>query len=422
LPPDQLLSFIQKAAEQHLDDKNNENIELELKRQNSDDYQKDTSEEKEKDEEKFITSNKNNKELVLKLRDDKKEEKNEEEKSKIKKHKKRRQKLSENALNRIIPLREVIPEQLLKNDNFKINKFKSHYALSKPGKDEVGNTKINQDSYIVLTCINGLKDFNIFGVLDGHGPEGHLVSQFIAKYIQVEFQTHPSLEKIKNIQKLYKRLISRDYVLIKDIFIHADHALKDEDIDSDNSGTTCILVIQIGEHIICANTGDSRAILIFDEKNDDNLNNIRVFPLSYDNKPENSGERERIIKMGGIVEKIINKYGNGVGPYRVWAKDKDYPGLAMSRSIGDFVGKDIGVIPDPEIIECNLSIFAKYIVICSDGVWEFLNNKDVMNFGKKFYLENNPREFCKELIDYSANFWKKEDVVIDDITVVTVFF
>ena len=183
-----------------------------------------------------------------------------------------------------------------------------------------------------------------------------------------------------------------------------------------------MLVIQVGHHIICANTGDSRAVLIFDEKNDNNLNNIKVFPLSYDTKPENYEEKKRILKMGGIVDKIINKYGNGVGPYRVWAKNKDYPGLAMSRSIGDFNGKNIGIIPDPEIIECNLTIYSKYIVICSDGVWEFLNNEDIMNFGKKYYLEHNPRRFCKELIEYSVDLWKKEETVIDDITVVTVFF
>ena len=163
-------------------------------------------------------------------------------------------------------------------------------------------------------------------------------------------------------------------------------------------------------------------MLIFDEKNDADLNYIKVFPLSYDTKPENTEERQRILKMGGVVEKIINKYGNGVGPYRVWAKNKDYPGLAMSRSIGDFNGKNIGIIPDPDIIECTLTIFTKYIVVCSDGVWEFLKNEDVMNFGRKFYLENNPRGLCKELIDYCSKFWRKEDCVIDDITVVTVFF
>ena len=312
--------------------------------------------------------------------------------------------------------------QVSEDENTLINKFKCHFALSKAGKDQLGKTKINQDSYFILTNINNIKEFNIFGVLDGHGPDGHLVSQFISKYIQLEFQTNQLIKNIKDIEKLYEKLISKDYEIIKDIFINADNTLRDEEIDSSNSGTTCVLVINIGVHIICANVGDSRGILVFDEKNDANLNSLNVFPLSIDNKPENPKEKERIVRMGGVVDQIKNSFEQGIGPFRVWVKNKDFPGLAMSRSIGDFNGKNIGIIPEPEIIECNLSFYCKYIVICSDGVWEFLNNKDVMNIGKKFYLENNPRAFCKELIDKSTKFWEKNDIVIDDITVVVIFF
>jgi len=317
---------------------------------------------------------------------------------------------------------KAISEFSINEEKIVVDSFKSQASLSRAGKDEAGNIKTNQDSYIVLTRVNNLKEYNIFGVLDGHGTEGHLVSQFVSQYMQREFQTHPSLEKLKDIEKIYSTLSSNDFELIKNIFINADLTLKDKKIDSRTSGTTCVLVIQVGEHIICANTGDSRAVLVFDEKNDDKLNFIKVFPLSIDSKPEIPAEKERIIQAGGSVEKIINKYGQPAGPFRVWAKNKDYPGLAMSRSIGDFNGKSVGLIPDPEIIECNLSIYSKYIIICSDGVWEFLSNDDAMNIGKKYYLENNPRGFCKELIDSSVKFWEKEDVVIDDITVVTIFF
>ena len=315
-----------------------------------------------------------------------------------------------------------LQKELNKEENIIINNFKSHYSLSKAGKDELGNSKTNQDTYVVLTSINGIKEFNIFGVLDGHGAEGHLISQYVAKYIELEFHNHPKLEKIKNIEKMYEQLKSNDYQIIKEIYKGADKALSKEEINSNNSGTTCVLVLQIGIHIICSNVGDSRAILVFDEENDQNLNSIQSFPLSFDTKPEIPEEKERILNMGGVVRKIINKYGQEAGPYRVWAKNKDYPGLAMSRSLGDFSGKRIGVISEPEFIECILSIYSKFIVICSDGVWEFLNNEDVMNLGKKFYLQNNPRGFCKELIEKSIRYWRREDNVIDDITVVAIFY
>ena len=35
------------------------------------------------------------------------------------------------------------------------------------------------------------------------------------------------------------------------------------------------------------------------------------------------------------------------GPYRVWLKNENFPGLAMSRSIGDFVDGSVGCICEP---------------------------------------------------------------------------
>ena len=310
-------------------------------------------------------------------------------------------------------------KDLLINTENKNNNIKSHYALSKAGIDENGQMKINQDSYLILEGVNGLKDFNIFGVFDGHGPEGHLISQFITRYFQLEFKNNKLIKNIKDINIIYDKIRSNNFRMIKDIFINADNILRDQEIESRNSGTTCIIVIHIGEHIICANSGDSRAILIYDKYK---KNNYKVFPLSVDSKPELKEEKDRIYKRGGIVEKIRDQYGQEIGPYRVWNKYKEYPGLAMSRSIGDFSGKNLGIIPDPQIIETNFGININYIVICSDGVWEFLDNDDVMKIGNKFYKENNPRGFCEEVVEYSTKCWKKEDVVIDDITILAVFF
>ena len=299
------------------------------------------------------------------------------------------------------------------------NMVKSHYFLTKAGTDEYGHLKINQDSYLILQGINGLKNFNIFGVFDGHGPEGHLVSQFVARYFQIEFKRNKILEKIKDVEKIYEKMSSNNFSFIKELFKTADDILRDQEIESRNSGTTCIIVIHIGSHIICANAGDSRAILIYDKNNN---NNYKVFPLSVDSKPELKEEKERINKMGGIVGRLRNKYGNEIGPYRVWVKGKEFPGLAMSRSIGDFNGKNIGIIPIPQIIETNFEININYIVICSDGVWEFLDNDDVMTIGNKYYNENNPRGFCNEVINVATKCWRKEDIITDDITIVTAFF
>lgn len=40
--------------------------------------------------------------------------------------------------------------------------------------------------------------------------------------------------------------------------------------------------------------------------------------------------------------------GTAIGPHRVWLKNENIPGLAMSRSFGDGLAHSVGVISDPE--------------------------------------------------------------------------
>ena len=44
---------------------------------------------------------------------------------------------------------------------------------------------------------------------------------------------------------------------------------------------------------------------------------------------------------------IKDMYGHHLGPMRVWLSKIDIPGLAMTRSFGDKVGAQAGVIADP---------------------------------------------------------------------------
>ena len=82
----------------------------------------------------------------------------------------------------------------------------------------------------------------------------------------------------------------------------------------------------------------------------------------------------------------------------------------------------MGVIPNPQIIEYELSPKSKYMLICSDGIWEFISNEEAMEIGNKFYLLNDPLGLCHKLKNESTKIWINEDIFIDDITVVVVFF
>ena len=299
--------------------------------------------------------------------------------------------------------------------------LKNYGILTLPGKDTSGLQKTNQDSFTFITNINNLKDFNIFGVLDGHGIEGHFVSKFASKYIPNLIINNPEIKNIRETELIYKILKKNNYQIITKAYFDCDIALQKVNFDSKESGCTCNLIINIGNHIICANTGDSRAIVVFDESKDW-VNNYKCIPLSIDFKPEMPEEMNRIILNGGEVRQIKNELGEAVGPFRVWKRGEGYPGLAMSRSIGDLNGKKIGIIPNPGIIEYLIEEKSKYIVVCSDGVWEFLNNENVKEIGEKYYVENNPSGFCHDLVNTSFSLWEKNDIVIDDITAVVAFF
>ena len=176
------------------------------------------------------------------------------------------------------------------------------------------------------------------------------------------------------------------------------------------SGSTAVVVHITKDKIICANCGDSRSILI------NGLGNI--VKLSRDHKPELSDEKKRIIAAGGRVDRIY-----GMGPYRVWFKDGDYPGLAMSRSIGDTLAHKVGVSNVPEIFEYNINnVKPVAIIVASDGVWEFMTNDQVKNILNKYRYNQDAYSCSKEIVEKARQIWKGTSFAIDDITCVIAFF
>lgn len=72
--------------------------------------------------------------------------------------------------------------------------------------------------------------------------------------------------------------------------------------------------------------------------------------MSKDQKPDDPMEKKRILKMGGRVEAFTDIDGEPIGPARVWLRDENIPGLAMSRSMGDMIAQGVGVISEPGFI------------------------------------------------------------------------
>jgi serine/threonine protein phosphatase PrpC len=62
----------------------------------------------------------------------------------------------------------------------------------------------------------------------------------------------------------------------------------------------------------------------------------------------------------------------------VWLKNEDIPGLAMTRSFGDQIAASVGILAEPEINEWKLTHEDKFMVLASDGVWEFIESEEVI--------------------------------------------
>ena len=302
-----------------------------------------------------------------------------------------------------------------------IKGFKTYGEISKKGDQK--DKSNNQDIDIIRLNIGNIKGFNLFGVLDGHGPDGHLISKFCKKYF-IETLDEYTLScihnKISTPEEIYNNLKNSNFIFIKQLFKNVEDEIKQiKNINSYLSGTTCTLVFQFNQFLVCSNVGNSRAILIYDN---DNIiyPEQKIIQLSIDHLPDLPQEKERILYFGGRVD----YFDDDKGTFRVFKNGFDYPGFKLSRTLCYFQAKECecGVISEPQITEFKLDINSKYMVICSDGVWDVYTNEEIRDFANPFYIENDVLLFVRSLYQGAVSKCKEKDTYIDDITVVCVYF
>ncbi|EER06725.1 Protein phosphatase 2C, putative [Perkinsus marinus ATCC 50983] len=146
-----------------------------------------------------------------------------------------------------------------------------------------------------------------------------------------------------------------------------------------------VIVLIMGNAIICANTGDARAVL---------SRNGRAIALSNDQRPSRQDEFKRIREAGGFVF-----FGRVLGK------------LAVSRAFGDLEYKT-GlpddqpplVIPDPEIHADFIKDEDEFIVIACDGLFDVLSSQEVVDFVRNRLSrmpkgEQDPEIVCHDLVN-----------------------
>jgi len=140
--------------------------------------------------------------------------------------------------------------------------------------------------------------------------------------------------------------------------------------------------------------------------------------LTVDHKPDVEEEYTRILRAGGRVFSVRFPDGT-VGPPRVWLDKKNIPGLAMSRSIGDFAVTPIGVVSTPDVREELLDDASDcMLVLATDGLWDHMNNAEAVDLAATFA---RPEQAAAALAAQARARWIAAENCSDDITVCVVF-
>ena len=205
----------------------------------------------------------------------------------------------------------------------------------------------------------------------------------------------------------------------------------------------------LGSKVYIANTGDSTTIIAAYSKT---TGISKIIVQNRKHKPHLEDERQRIENAGGqimIPPSLLQGNSDGLikETSRVVIPDKsgnpfNSLALAMSRSIGDFDGKAVGLIAEPEVDVWDVHDFYKgqeladdlkrdtefFAVSASDGVYDVLTPQEVVEYlGRSLFESRNnsdipqPLEACERLIREASRLWLKESGIgmayRDDITV-----
>lgn len=185
----------------------------------------------------------------------------------------------------------------------------------------------------------GEQQVGLFGVFDGHG------GPHAAEYVQANL--------FRNVLS-HGRFPADAQAAITEAFEATDAQYLKEHALIRDDGCTAVVAVLLGQRLLVANVGDSRAVLARGGK---------AVPMSVDHKPNMREERLRIERAGGMVA--------WAGTWRVAGV------LAVSRAFGDRPLKRF-IIPTPDIQEEVLTHKDDCVILATDGVWDVVTNQEAV--------------------------------------------
>ena len=154
-----------------------------------------------------------------------------------------------------------------------------------------------------------------------------------------------------------------------------------------SAGCTAVCCLVRGDEIVCANAGDSRAVM---------CRGGQAVPLSYDHKPSQERERARVHAAGGFIREAG-------GHHRINGN------LNLSRSLGDLKYKQNRALPpseqmitaQPDIIAHRIKPEDEFLVVACDGIWDVMSSQAVVDFVRpRLRQRRPPASIAEELFDH----------------------
>ena len=243
-------------------------------------------------------------------------------------------------------------------------------------------------------------------IFDGHGELGHEVAQemvekfplLLGQKLTASLGESASNNRIQDINSGGPIVIAERGYDLTDIAIRK--ALNETFLEMNEKGNpsnfllagcTASVTLRWGSKLYIANTGDSETVVVsalpsmkhvppnlqqeWQQQQSQDLPTAQVEYSTRRDKGNQPGERARIEGLGGKIHVNAKGFDPRVIQYSNTLKEN--VGLAMSRSIGDWEFKAVGVIAEPtiDVIDLSNKDFsdsdkALFLLAASDGLWE----------------------------------------------------
>eukprot|EP00244_Chara_vulgaris_P001816 TRINITY_DN1299_c0_g1_i1.p1 TRINITY_DN1299_c0_g1~~TRINITY_DN1299_c0_g1_i1.p1 ORF type:complete len:444 (-),score=73.03 TRINITY_DN1299_c0_g1_i1:409-1740(-) len=265
-----------------------------------------------------------------------------------------------------------------------------------------------EDTYAISVDTTGARP-SFFGVYDGHGGAavaGYLQNSFWGMYERILSEVGSEDMLADRTRQAYLEADKETIAPQKGFF----GAFKERGIGGSRCGATAATAVLLStpdgqQKLVAANVGDARVVL---------ARGAQALQLTIDHTPDLEPERKRIEKKNPTPKKPL--VVNVDGTWRIGGL------LALSRSFGDVYlknwsdGKDasggFGLICEPHVTIETITSVDKFLIMASDGLWEFLSNQQVVDRCLSRSQKETPTQLAQILTQMAQAAGSTDDITV----------